>query len=144
MITFRKLLELAQDGGKPVQVHARGAERDCLDTISTFDLKSVLMHWFESEKRLSEVMAKGYLVSFGPSIIYSKKLQRMAVAANHDQVLVETDSPVSFAPLGRVSGPTLVPSVVFKIAELWGETFDEARALIARNSARFLGLPGKG
>ena len=144
MSVFRRLLGRAQDAEKAVQIHSRGAESECLETLSQFSLKSVLMHWFEDEERIGEVMERGYWVTFGPAITYSKKLQRLAARANHDLVLVETDSPVPYAPLGRVSGPSLVPSVVFKLAELWGRGYDEVRASIAQNSARFLGMTEKG
>ena len=83
-------------------------------------------------------------MTFGPALTYSKKLQRMAARADHELVLVETDSPVPYAPLGRVKGPSLVPSVVFKMADLWGLGYEEVKASIARNSARFLGITEKG
>lgn len=144
MIVFRSLLGAAEDAEKPVQIHSRGAEAECLEILSQFDPKSVLMHWFQDEERLGELMGRGYCVTFGPALTYSKRLQRMAARANHDLVLVETDYPVPYAPLGRVKGPSLVPSVVFKIADLWGLGFDEVKASIARNSARFLGMTEKG
>lgn len=143
-IVFSRLLEMAQEAEKPVQIHSRGAETECLEILSQFNMKFVLMHWFEDEERLGEVMGRGYWVTFGPAITYSKKLQRMAARANQDLVLVETDSPVPYAPLGRAKGPSLVPSVVFKLADLWGLGYDGVKASIARNSARFLGMTEKG
>jgi len=76
--------------------------------------------------------------------LYSKKLQRMAVRTSKDQVLTETDSPVPFGALGGVHGPSLVPSVVFKLSEVWGLGFEETRATLAGNAMRFLGLSEKG
>ena len=76
-------------------------------------------------------------------MLYSKKLQRMAILASRNLVLVESDAPVPYAPLKGASGPSLIPSVIFKLAELWGTTFDEARVTTVMNAARFLGLPGK-
>jgi TatD DNase family protein len=141
--TFRTLLEFAEVAQKPVQVHSRGAESRCLQTLSEFDLKKVLMHWFANEMLLDEVLKGGYFISFGPAILYSKKLQQMATLASHDLVLVETDAPVPYTPLMGASGPSLVPSVIFKLAELWGTSFDEARVATVMNAAKFLGLPGK-
>jgi len=141
---FAKQLEAAEDAGKPVQVHSRGAERECLDLLSEHSLRSVLMHWFQDGNKTSELFARGYYVSFGPALLYSKRLQAMAGRADGGLVLVETDSPVPYAPLGGVSGPSLVPSVVFKLAELWRKSFDEIRATTVENSGRFLGSSGKG
>ena len=142
--TFRTLLEAAQEMEKPVQVHSRGAEEECLKAMDQFSLKSVLMHWFEEEERLRAVLDRGYFVSVGPAILYSKRLQRMVAQVDRDLLLVESDSPVPYAPLGGVRGPSLVPSVVFKIAELWGLEFDKVRDRTVSNAIRFLDLPGKG
>jgi Tat protein secretion system quality control protein TatD with DNase activity len=68
----------------------------------------------------------------------------MASAAEKSLVLTETDAPVAYGPLGEAAGPSLIPSVVFKLAELWGVSFDEAREITVRNAARFLGASEKG
>ena len=144
MKAFLAQLEMAQTARKPIQVHSRDAERECLDALDGFALSSVLMHWFQGEELLQEVVERGYYVSFGPSLLYSKKLQRMALRSSHDRVLTETDSPVPYGPLGGVHGPSLVPSVVFKISELWGAGFEETRVSLTGNAMRFLGLSEKG
>ena len=137
-------LELAQAVRKPIQVHSRNAERECLDALSGFTLGAVLMHWFQGEGLLQEVVQRGYYVSYGPSLLYSKKLQRMALRSPLSQILTETDSPVPFGPLGGVHGPSLVPSVVFKLSELWGQRFEDTRMALTGNAMRFLRLSEKG
>ena len=137
-------LEQAQRAGKPVQVHSRGAETACLDVLGTFDLKSVLMHWFEGEDRLGTLADRGYFLSFGPALLYSKKLRRMASSCDRRMALTETDGPVAYAPLGGAHGPSLIPSVVFELARLWGTTFEGARQQVAENSLRYLYPGGKG
>ena len=144
MKAFLAQLQTVQAARKPVQVHSRDAERECLDALRGFTLGNVLMHWFQGEALLQEVVERGYFVSFGPSLLYSKKLQRMAQRPPRNQVLTETDSPVPFGPLGGVHGPSLVPSVVFKLSELWGQGFDDTRATLTGNAIRFLGLSEKG
>ncbi len=144
MRLFASQVQLAQAAGKPVQVHSREAEREAIDTLDGFRVKWVLMHWFEKEEVMQEVLSRGYFVSFGPAILYSKKLQRMASKAPPGQVLTETDSPVPYGPIGGVHGPSLIPSVVFKLAQLWGVRFEEARAASMESANRFLGLPQKG
>ena len=137
-------LESAQRLSRPVQIHSRDAERLCLDTLGSFSLKRVLMHWFQAEERLAEVLARGYFVSFGPATIYSKKLQRMAAMCDPSQALTETDAPTPFKPLGGVQGVSLIPSVVFRLAEVWGMGFEDARAALQENAMSFLGPHGKG
>jgi len=144
MELFLTQLEAAEGHGRPVQVHSRDAERECLDALGGFRLGRVLLHWFQGAGFLSEALGRGYLVSFGPTLLYSKRLQRMAATCEPNQVLTETDWPVSYTPLGGVRGPSLVPSVVFKLAELWGLRFEDARVTVLGNSMRFLGLSEKG
>jgi len=141
---FHEQLAAAGSSGKPVQVHSRAAEGECIDTLGTFRLRSVLFHWFQDEGRLGRVQDSGYFVSFGPSLVYSKKLQRMAMNSERDHVLTETDSPVAYGPLGGASGPSLIPSVLFKLAELWKVTFGEAAQTVSQNATRYLGASEKG
>jgi TatD DNase family protein len=136
-------LEVARRMRKPVQLHSRGAEAAALDVLGGFELPAVLMHWLESEQALPRALERGYYISYGPALLYSKRLQRMAARSPPGQVLTETDSPVPYRPLGA-KGPSLVPSVVFRLAELWGIRFDEAREVLLANSLRFLNLSEKG
>ena len=129
---------------KPIEVHSRGAENLCLDALLSIGVKRVLMHWFQSDGALPRVLDSGYLVSFGPSIVYSKKLQRMAARCDPSQVLTESDFPVGYGPLGTARGPALIPSVVFKLSEVWGLPFEDARAAVSRNAMAFLGSSEKG
>ena len=137
-------LEAARGEGKPVQVHSRGAERECLRILENIGPESVLMHWFQDEALLGEVMDRGYFISFGPALINSTKLQRMAAKCDPRSVLVESDSPVGYRPLGGAHGTSLIPSVVFKLAELWGHTFEETRILTALNAQKYVGTTEKG
>ncbi|MDG7007352.1 MAG: TatD family hydrolase [Nitrososphaerota archaeon] len=143
MKAFLAELELAEKMRKPVQVHSRDAETQVLEVLGRFGLPAVLMHWLESEEALPRALERGYFVSYGPALLYSKKLQRMAMKSPPSQVLAETDFPVPYRPLGA-KGPSLVPSVVFRLAEVWGVRFDEAREIVLENTLRYLRLPEKG
>jgi TatD DNase family protein len=144
MRLFSHQLALAEKAGKPVQVHSRGAERECLEILGTFNLKSVLLHWFQGEEGLAEAVERGYYVSFGPALLVSNKLQRIASAWDREHVVVESDGPVSFAALGGLGGSWLLPSVVFELAELFKSPFAETAASTVRNSLQFLGEDAQG
>ena len=137
-------LAAAEKSGKPVQVHSRGAEKACLDTLAGFRLKSVLMHWFQGEALLGALHDRAYLMSFGPALIYSKRLQKMAASLDPKLVLSETDGPVAFEALGGGKGPPLIPSVVFALSRAWKVSFEDARKVVIQNGLRFLGARGKG
>jgi TatD DNase family protein len=137
--TFVDQLETAERLGKPVQVHSRDSERACLEILGSFRLRSVLMHWFEGESHLPLVMDRGYFVSVGPSLLYSKKLKRIASNMPLGSLLTESDGPVSFAVIGGRNGPSLIPSVLFCLSELKGGDFGEMADTLVGNLRRFLG-----
>ncbi len=143
MTTFARQLEAVERTGKPVQVHSRGAERECFEVLSSYRMKAVLLHWFQGEAELKAALDRRYFVSFGPALLHSKKLQRMASGADPTLVLAESDGPVTFRPLGEAGGSSLVPTVVFKLAELWKLTFSEAEERLLRNGLGYLGISGK-
>jgi TatD DNase family protein len=140
MRLFRGQVEVASRTKKPIQVHSRGAEGACLDVLDEYPMGPVLMHWFEGEETLARVLERARtFVSFGPALLYSKKLQRLAMRCPPEAVLVESDGPVSFAALGGAEGPGLVPSVAFRLAELWGRSFDEAVLRLSSNAKGYFG-----
>jgi TatD DNase family protein len=140
MELFKAQVEVAGRLKKPLQVHSRGAEGTCLDVLDGYSLGSLLMHWFEGEELLERVLSRPRtFVSFGPAILYSKKLLRIAKRCPPEAVLTESDGPVAFAALGGAGGPGLVPSVAFKLAELWGKSLDEAFLQLSLNSKSYLG-----
>jgi TatD DNase family protein len=95
------------------------------------------MHWFEGEDSVARVLSGERFVSFGPAILYSKKLLRIAKRCPPEVVLAESDGPVAFAALGGAEGPGLIPSVAFKLAEAWGKSLDEALLQLSLNERRF-------
>ena len=143
MTTFVRQLEVVEKAGKPVQVHSRGAERECFEVLSSYGVKPVLLHWFQGEAELREADDRGYFVSFGPALLQSKRLERMASSLDPSRVLTESDGPVAFRPLGGAGGPSLIPTVVFKLARLWKLTFSEAEQRLLRNGLGYLGISGK-
>jgi len=137
---FRAQVEVAGRLKKPLQVHSRDAEVTCLDVLDGYSLGPVLMHWFEGEELLGRLLSRPRpFVSFGPAILYSKKLLRIAKRCPPEAVLTESDGPVAFAALGGAGGPGLVPSVAFKLAELWGKSLDESVAQLSLNAKSYLG-----
>ncbi len=144
MKAFLRQLEVAEALGKPVQVHTRGAAAECLERLSSYRLGRVLLHWFDEEGLATEAASRGFYVSFGPAILYSKRTARIADAYPDELILTESDGPVGFKPLGGVHGPTMVPTVVFRIAEIKRRPFEEVAELVCRNGSAYLGEPSKG
>lgn len=140
-VIFDQMLSIAETLNKPISVHSRGAVTETLLAIKRFSLNRVMLHWFAgTESQLKEAQEMGYMVSFGPASVYSKKIQRLVKISNPEMTLVESDGPVKFSACfeGHAADPRMVGSVVNTLAWIWGMSYDEATALISKNTLRYL------
>jgi len=67
----------------------------------------------------------------------------MASRYSPDLILAESDGPIAFAALEGAGGPTAIPSVLLKLAELRGTRFSEVAERTARNAKTYLPSIGK-
>jgi TatD DNase family protein len=89
---------------------------------------------------LPRIKDRGYLISVGPSILYSKRSADIALNADISTILTETDGPVSYyGPFkGKPTRPYFVIDVVRNLAELKNVKVDEVRDTIWNNFGSFL------
>jgi TatD DNase family protein len=126
----------------PICIHSRDCVAKVLELLPSFRLsKRILFHWFAgTESELARLQSRGYFVSFGPSIIFSKRIQTLAKLANPELILAETDSPLLFSSLQTKEplSPFAVCSVLFKLAEVKGANYENMLAEIEENSNKYL------
>jgi TatD DNase family protein len=95
---FEMMLDLAEATRKPVSIHSRRALDDILETLCSYNIQGVLLHWFAgSEKQLKKAMDMGLYVSYGPALVYSKEKKILLNNTDRDKILVETDGPVKYS-----------------------------------------------
>jgi TatD DNase family protein len=140
---FNSMLELADSTNKPVSIHSRRAVDDVLDTLSSYNLKGVLLHWFAgTKKQLARSMDMGLYVSYGPALVYSNDKKILLKHTDTERFLVETDGPVRFSRcfenLPAISISFLI-SVVSSSAQVLGISYDETMNLLKNNSQTYLG-----
>ena len=138
---FSKILETAEKTRHPVTLHSRDAIAVVLEILSTYNLKSrILFHWFAgAESELKRVHDAGMYTSFGPSIIFSKRIGTLLQLSDRRYILAETDSPTRFRSLlDSPSNPTLVSSVVFQMGLLLNLPFDQTCELTNTNAENYL------
>ena len=126
----------------PISIHTRNTIEQVLSILSTFRVfNRVLFHWFAgNQSDLEKVQSKGYFVSFGPALIFSKRLQSLLRSANLKLVLSETDSPLIFSSISKKKplSPFAVTSVIFKMAEVTGASYDEMSHIMEENTNDYL------
>jgi TatD DNase family protein len=139
---FSAMLELAELTGRPVSIHSRRMLDRVLEMLSSYHIKSVLLHWFAgSKKQLAKCMDTGLYVSYGPALVYSGDKKVLLKNTDRDRFLVETDGPVSYSRCFEnkpaISTSCLV-SVVASVAYTIDTSYDETVELLQKNSEAYL------
>ena len=143
---FESMLTLAEKLNKPLSIHSRGSIDDILSTLSTYNLRGVLLHWFSgAPDQLKVACERGYYISYGPALVYSKKTKRLASSTPLDLILTETDGPVRFGAAfqNRVAIPAFIPSIVYTLSSLHKLGFEDMRRIIFDNALKYLGVKTK-
>lgn len=139
---FAAMLDIAESSGKPISVHSRRSLDDILQLLPSYRLRGVLLHWFAGSKRqLARAAQMGIYVSFGPVLVYSDEKKVLLRNAPRDRVLVETDGPVRYSRCfdDLPASPTsFLVSVVSAVARALEIDYEEAAALLERNSVSYL------
>lgn len=96
---FLKQLGIAKRHDKPVIIHSRGAWKECLDEAVQHKIKKAVFHWYSGpEEILREIIRNGYFISATPSVEYSNEHRLAVKIAPLENLLLETDSPVTYKP----------------------------------------------
>ncbi len=138
---FKTQLSFAEKFRKPVSIHSRKTLDDILEILPSYNIPSVLLHWFDgSKKQLQNAMGLDCYVSFGPVMVYSKDKQVLLSKANKDRVLVETDGPVRFSRCfnNRTAQISFIPSVIFCASKVLDTNYEDMCRILEQNSQRFL------
>ena len=141
--TFKHMLKLAEQYKLPVSIHSRDATQEVLDIVNSYDLSCIILHWFSgTEQQLKKIYDSDILISFGPALVYSKSLQKLAKISNPQLTIVETDGPVPFSACyeGKTANPSFIPSIIFKLSSLWNMKFDDTAKQILNNLKPYISV----
>ncbi|HEY8490868.1 MAG TPA: TatD family hydrolase [Dehalococcoidia bacterium] len=149
---FRAQLDLADELGLPVVIHARAAAEETYRILAAWagarprTAPLGVLHCFEGDADLAaRYVALGFLISVPGTVTYPKnaRTQEVAAVTPLDALVVETDCPylTPQSRRGRRNEPGLITETVAKIAELRGTAPEEVARHTARNAARLFRLP---
>ena len=142
---FQKMLKLAEKTGLPVIIHSRGATKQIVDMLPSYEIKKILLHWFSQPHSLiPKIIDRGYFISEGPTIVYSKGIQEIVKQIPLTNLLTETDGPVPFrGPFNKQqTTPSFIPTVIETISQLRKQEKKVVSEQIFLNFIDFFGLPG--
>jgi TatD DNase family protein len=140
--TFQLLLELAEKYDKPISIHSRKSLHEILPILTSYNIKSSLLHWFNgSKKQLKQAMDMNIFVSYGPNILYSPDKKVLLKKTNTEKILVETDGPVRYSNCFNYLPSSSIShlfSVIKSISDILNLDFESTSALLKNNSENFL------
>lgn len=126
-------IEAARQTGLPLIIHARAADDDMADILSTEHSKgafSCVMHCFSSSPELARAaLDLGFYLSMSGIATFPKSqdVRDIFAAAPIDRILVETDAPYLAPPphRGRRNEPSYTVHTAQKGAEVYGMEYGE-------------------
>ncbi|MBW2976946.1 TatD family hydrolase [Candidatus Woesearchaeota archaeon] len=125
-IIFGKVISMAEKINKPVIVHSRKAEQDCVEMLESSKLKKVVMHCFSGKKPLvKKIIDNSWLLTAPTNIVRSRQFQDNVKLAPITQLFCETDAPYLSPFKGRMNEPAFVLEAYKKVAEIKGMELKE-------------------
>ena len=131
---FNKVLSLAEKINKPVIVHSRKAEKECIEILETFKIKHIDMHCFGGNfKLVKKIQDNGWIFSIPTNIVRLFHFQKIVEETPMSQLLTETDSPYLSPYPEKRNEPSFVVETIKKISEIKKLDEEEAKKLIYMN-----------
>ncbi len=137
---FRKIIRFAIKIKKPLVIHSRKAEEECLEILEQ-EIKNkeipVIQHCFSGRKSLmSRAIALGHYFSIPPNILRAGNFQALVRKAPMEQLLTETDAPWLSPFPDKRNEPAFVLETIHKMAEVKEITAEEMAGNIWENYER--------
>jgi TatD DNase family protein len=138
---FLKFIELANERQKPLVIHSRKAETDCIELLEKNAKVPVLMHCFTGTMdEIDRCLDSGWLVSIPTAVVNRKKHRRIARKVPLESLVVETDTPFLSPIKGERNQPANVRYAIQEVALLKNSTFDEVKNQTTKNAKEFYRL----
>jgi TatD DNase family protein len=141
LMVFDRMLRLAEKLNLPVIIHSRGTAEYIVETLPSYNLKHVLLHWFSHPlTALYDAIDHDYYITEGPPVVYSNGIREVVTKAPLTHLLTETDGPVLFrkSPFNsQMTKPSFVSTVINAIAEIKKMKPEEVAEQIIKNFETF-------
>ncbi|MFO7710432.1 MAG: TatD family hydrolase [Candidatus Woesearchaeota archaeon] len=133
---FQRMLDLAIRLDKPVIVHSRKAEEDCISMLEKAGLK-VVMHCFSGKLKLvKRIVKNGWYLSIPTNIVRSTQFQRVVEEVPLSSILTETDAPYLSPFPEYPNEPAFIEESIRMISKIKGMDPVEVKNLIFMNYQR--------
>ena len=132
---FDKMLTLAQDLKLPVNIHTKGAEKLVFDTLPSYKIPNVNIHWYSGPEEFLKIgLDRGYYFSITPAVSYSPAVKKVALSVDMEHILLESDGPVEYS--GKMGVPAMIKNVLHSISKLRKVKTEELEKQIEENTRK--------
>ena len=140
---FRRIIRFAKEIKKPIIIHSRKAEKECIDILEE-ELPNreipINNHCFSGKKNLVlRAAALGHYFSIPANVVKSQQFQMMVELVDLKQLLTETDAPWLSPYADKPSEPAYVGLSIARIAEIKKMAVEDVAAQIWQNYVRVFG-----
>ena len=137
---FKKVIKLALELDKPLIVHSRKAERECIEVLEEMKAKKVVMHCFNGKFSLvKRIIDNGWFLTIPTNVKSSEHFQKVALNAPISQLLCETDSPYLHPDKKWPNEPANVVESYRKIVDVRGMSLEEVKNIVSSNYWKLFG-----
>ncbi|MBS3142539.1 TatD family hydrolase [Candidatus Woesearchaeota archaeon] len=131
---FEKMIQLAEKLRKPLVVHSRKAEQECVEMLQSARTKKIIMHCFSGNFQLvKQIIDNGWFLTTPTHVVRAEHFQKIARDTPINQLLTETDAPFLSPIKEQRNEPAHVVVAVRKLAELKGMDIAEVERNIYMN-----------
>ncbi len=139
---FEQMIAAAEKLKKPIIIHSRSAEKECIDMLQSSSIKpvNIVMHCFGGAIKLAMKAADaGFNFSIPTNVVFSSQFQELTKRININQLFTETDAPYLGPVKGERNEPANIVHSIKKIAEIKGFDVTETANAIFMNYQRVFG-----
>jgi TatD DNase family protein len=144
---FRQIIRFAVSVKKPLVIHSRKAEMECIDLLEE-EIKNqeipVIQHCFSGKKsQIRRAASLGHYFSIPPCVVRAQNFQGLVEIVPLSQLLTETDSPWLSPYKEKMNEPAFVVESVKQIAKIKKITLSNAANQIWKNYSTIFPDPEK-
>lgn len=137
---FREHIRLAKELDKPLVIHARESQEDCIEILEQEKAERVDLHMFGGRALLDRVLKNGWSISMNTIVLKSKNHKKIVRDMPLERMMLETDAPW-LDPDGGRNTPLAIKLVAKKIAEIKKLDYVDVWKACGRNAVNFFNLP---
>ena len=135
---FSEIIELAIKIKKPLIIHSRKAEQECIDLLKNYGFKKALFHSFTGNfKLIKTIQDNNWMISIPTNVVRSEHFQKIVKEFNLNQILTETDAPYLSPYKNKVNEPSFIVETIKMISKIRNLTKEEVEKIIFMNFQKF-------